>query len=398
MRAAKAQLASARQERAVALGSAAMVTPLPIELHGGAAERRLRRGQLRRRAHGAAAQQTRRGALSFLELNAVRPGTAKNYFDKIDELNRWCGQQAQDMDPPQLDGLLCEYFEDQYFAGYNADTADKMLAALQFANMRVTLRSPCTLPRAVIAARGFKRLAPGLSRAPFPYLGLVAMIAAAASQGQWIFAVALAVHFTCYLRPNELLSLTAKQVVMPSRSSTSRVPSLLLNPLEDGTTGKTQEFDESVLVDWPNLDGLHRALQLLKNKHKAGMPLFNLSHKEYHDLFLRFGEISGVSVLKAHPYSLRHGGASYQYLNKHLSLSAIKRKGRWRADSSVRRYEKSSRAALEEQRLPLATRDYALRWAPQLSQILAKDVRPDGPPYLAKVVSTAASKKRKRSG
>ena len=51
-------------------------------------------------------------------------------------------------------------------------------------------------------------------------------------------------------------------------------------------------------------------------------------------------------------YSLRHGGASDDFLTKRRTLPEIKHRGRWRADSSVRRYTKSARALKELEKMP----------------------------------------------
>ena len=50
-------------------------------------------------------------------------------------------------------------------------------------------------------------------------------------------------------------------------------------------------------------------------------------------------------------YSLRHGGASDDFLTKRRTLPEIKHRGRWRADSSVRRYTKIARALKELEKM-----------------------------------------------
>ena len=52
------------------------------------------------------------------------------------------------------------------------------------------------------------------------------------------------------------------------------------------------------------------------------------------------------------PYRLRHGGASHDYSSKLRDLAAIQMRGRWRSQSSVRRYEKGGRLTQMMQALP----------------------------------------------
>ena len=54
--------------------------------------------------------------------------------------------------------------------------------------------------------------------------------------------------------------------------------------------------------------------------------------------------LAGVGHLQLVPYMLRHGGASHDALAGRRSIAAIKKRGRWRSDQSLRRYQKESLA------------------------------------------------------
>ena len=47
----------------------------------------------------------------------------------------------------------------------------------------------------------------------------------------------------------------------------------------------------------------------------------------------------------AHPYRLRHGGASRDFARKLRSLESIQQRGRWKSQSSLRRYQKGGPAS-----------------------------------------------------
>ena len=64
---------------------------------------------------------------------------------------------------------------------------------------------------------------------------------------------------------------------------------------------------------------------------------------------------AGLASWGVTPYALRHTGPSHDFLAQTRSLTAIKRRGRWTADQSVRRYEKASQVTARLARLPQAT-------------------------------------------
>ena len=67
----------------------------------------------------------------------------------------------------------------------------------------------------------------------------------------------------------------------------------------------------------------------------------------------------------------RHGGASWDALKKRRSMQEIQARGRWRAEQSVRKYEKHARLLKETQKLRVSTRRYGSKIDAMLSQILA---------------------------
>jgi len=46
-------------------------------------------------------------------------------------------------------------------------------------------------------------------------------------------------------------------------------------------------------------------------------------------------------------YSMRHGGVSHDLLERRRALAEVKRRGRWMADASLRRYAKETRLLSE---------------------------------------------------
>ena len=122
-------------------------------------------------------------------------------------------------------------------------------------------------------------------------------------------------------------------------------------PEGEVVTSKTQEFDESVLIDWPELWGLYQLLRRHVAPLSATDALWTFDHKEYNMMFARVSELAEVNKHAPHPYSLRHGGASHDSLLRRRSIEAIQKRGRWRAASSATRYDKHARVLKEVSKL-----------------------------------------------
>ena len=318
--------------------------------------------------------------MSFLETNTVRRPTANQYAKHLEELKAWMAQAGVDADDTQkLDLLLLEYLEHLYFLGFNHSQGDYLLSALRYHDGGLNNRK---LPRAHRAMQGFQRLAPGSSRAPLPYVAALAMAGCALASGCWEFALMLLLQFCCYLRPAELLSLTACQVIDPVRGSQTSHWALLLAPQEEKRSSKTNAFDESVLIDWLDLPALGRGLAWARRGKTARMSMWPYNQQQYNALFVRFAEMSGVSCLAPHPYSLRHGGASFDALHKRRTLGEIRLRGRWRTDSSVARYNKHARVLKEVERLPLSTRVYGEQIGRRINEYLDRVIVAPTPPLL----------------
>lgn len=337
----------------------------------------------RRARHHGRAPRTSEADLYLLEDMAVQPRTAAQYRHHLAEFLEWArASKIELVDPAHLDGLMCEFWEHLYFDGHGHSRAEKTLAALEHHIPNCRKGGPVPLARARRALRGFRRLAPGHSRAPLPYPALMAMIGAALATKRRRMALALLLCFAGYLRPGELCSLTAAQLVPPAPGARLRHWALLLAPEELGTMSKTGEFDESASLDWDLFRQIEPALHWLKASAMQGR-LWQMDPAEFRKTFHILAELAGTTVLKAHPYSLRHGGASHDAATRHRSIEGVKKQGRWRADSTVARYNKFARVQFEAGKLSKSTLRFASLVERRLVPLLLGKGRPPEPPRLA---------------
>ena len=114
---------------------------------------------------------------------------------------------------------------------------------------------------------------------------------------------------------------------------------------------------------------LGSSLEALQRRRKSG-PLWSFESALLTTAVWQAALMANVGELEPQLYSLRHGGASHDALAHRRPLAAIKRRGRWKADSSVKHYEKAAAAHREAHRLPDDAREYAAKVEAHLSEIM----------------------------
>ena len=161
----------------------------------------------RKAAHGKATERARHEAITFLAANTVRPGTYEQYARAEATFQKWLGSRRSVRRLPQanLDRLVEEYMEHLYFEGATSGEGSTTLAALEYFDPSLSDALPLTRR----ALRGFRRLAPGGSRAPLPFVGLMILVGCAMTRGAPLMAIAYLLGFYAYLRPYELMSVKA---------------------------------------------------------------------------------------------------------------------------------------------------------------------------------------------
>ena len=241
-----------------------------------------------------------------------------------------------------LDNLIAEYLNEEFFEGGDGGLGSRLIAAVSWA-LPSLARGAATLPRSRTAAVAFKRLAPGTSRLPVPESLVFGIAMVLAAQGRWTGAVSVMLAHHLYLRPSELGRLTWSMVVFPPpKSLDSKFPTVTLHPLEGGVASKTREYDESMMIDWV---WLGEVLRKEKPRHKGSDSVLNLSTTELNSWLSEAAAIMKLpfDLGPITMYRFRHSGPSADYASQRRSLKEIKHRGRWVADSSMRRYQKGAR-------------------------------------------------------
>ena len=102
-------------------------------------------------------------------------------------------------------------------------------------------------PRAHRELKGGRKLAPPRSRVPRALALWCALCAELCRKGLHQMAVYVLISVECYLRPSEEFRLRALDLVEPSNFSEHR--GLVVCAEDLGVASKTQEFDDSLLLD-----------------------------------------------------------------------------------------------------------------------------------------------------
>ena len=123
----------------------------------------------------------------------------------------------------------------------------------------------------------------------------------------------------CYLRPGELLSLRAKDVVAPCLKGMGRGYRhhvLLLGPFELRRLTKTGIYEDAVPVDSHESEWVGAALTQLVASRSPDQKLWSFSHRAFAKRFAVAVAELGLSHWCFSPRSLRHSGPSKDRIEK----------------------------------------------------------------------------------
>ena len=247
-----------------------------------------------------------------------------------------------------IDEALCKFGDEQFAEGGGPSIGERLLSAWLDAYPEYVAGD---FPKFTRSLRAWRRLRPKRGRHPLPYAVLCALAAFVAghTDGGALGGISLVVLFDAYLRTYELLGLKIKDVLWPAGALQHL--SLLVCPFEGKRPTKSGVYDDTVVMNSvlrPEAERLLAAAVQLRMDQGAGPDdrLFPFSHEALLRWFndgLVFLSLGGWGFVL---YSCRHGAPSEDMARNARSLAEIQRRGRWVADSSVRRYEQRGRLHL----------------------------------------------------
>ena len=342
------------------------------------------RGRRRRAAHAASAAVARDLGLTFLQLERVASNTRYQLDREVRAFHAWCRGRGQPAPSTAagLDSLLPVYLDAVFFDGYNHERAEKLISGLRLRLPGSGMDSPGSLPRTQAALKGFRRLAHGSSRTPMARELLLCAVASALHRGWRDLAVALLLAWHAYLRlPSDLMSMGPDSLVPPAAGMRHRGWSLLLYPQEHSARSKSGNYDDGILISPEVSSVLQRDLVRLRRSAAGASRLWPFSAASFRSQFKKVFTDLGFPL--AHPYQIRHGGASYDAAEELRSLPDIQSRLRHLTDSTTKRYSKNVRYLCEVAKLPTAIARYGHFVEAHLGDLLAGRVALPPPPLRA---------------
>ena len=280
----------------------------------------------------------RPSGLHGLIMAAVKPNTTRDYLRAIFAWDFWY-RLFGDFTEPYSQSLA-----DYVFWCFDSGEVSKSqvinllcgIAALR-PSWKLTI-----LPLSWKAVKGWSKQVPTTSYLPVPRPVLLACAAALVKRGYWMVGLALIVGFDGYLRHGELRTLRVRDV--------SFVGNFAVLLLLDPKSGREQPVTTSspfvirclrrLVRDRPDSD-------FLFGKHRRDLlPLFRQSQ-------LWVGYSCPIFVI----HSLRHGGATHDYVYSLRDLNGIMVHGRWAGLPVTRTYIHESQVLILQARAPVPATD-----------------------------------------
>lgn len=244
---------------------------------------------------------------------------------------------------PDLDYRLANYMVDLWYAGKGKTEASCTLYGLDL--LIPGLRTKLTL--SIRSLNGFTRLKPSKPHPPMPWT-VAAVIAG------WLavnhhkhglsMAIGILLSFDCYLRTGELLGLLYEDIAFGRDTrlgleDDGRVH-IHLRTTKTGSHKGVEVRDEQV----------KQLLIILKRRHKKGDRLFPWHRSTHLKWFHKACQVLRLPSDYVH-HSLRHGGATRDYLNG-MPIGDVMVRGRWAATKSAVHYIQQGRQLMMLHTIP----------------------------------------------
>ncbi|CAK0847575.1 unnamed protein product, partial [Prorocentrum cordatum] len=337
-----------------------------------------------------AALETAAAGLSYMQASRAQPQTVAHYRAVLSEFERWAEEQDFNLETPEaLDQALSAHMGSLFFKGYNRDQGEKLIAAVKYFDVHGQSQSVEALPRARAALRGFRKRAPGQSRAPLPRPCLAALVGAALFLGAQELAIALKVAWCAYLRPpSDLNSMTGSSLIPPQQATGVVHWALLLYLEEKQPRSKTGHWDEGCLLDSDQVTAMGPLLAALVRRAGPSRPLWSFSAVQFRVLFRKVAQLAGLPDLG--PHLVRHGSASADALHQTRDMHTIQERLRHAQEASTRRHKKHTRYLRELDQLAPDTKQHGEYVDANFGALLAKRKAVAAPPGAKKAAALAA--------
>ena len=303
---------------------------------------------------------------------AVTPTTLRTYDKNLQHFllhTRLTPSTFLSLSHGHLDRLLAQYIEHLFQCACPFDYASHALHGVMF--RRPELRGAGFLPTARQTLRGWSRKKLSVSHPPLTWEITVLFAVTLSRSGHHGVAVAMLLAFDCYLRVGELLRLRYCDIVLPHDSrmgSSHRTMAVRLPKTKTGLNQwvslQNQEVAE-ILQAWMKLS--HP--DLVASSSSTDL-VFPYPPSYFRKLLHSVKDVLGMSSTAYVPHSLRHGGATHDFL-RGASIEQVMFRGRWAVMASARRYIQMGPALLAAQSVPQQVNELGAVFSRSLVTVLS---------------------------
>ena len=322
------------------------------------------------------------GKLSLLEKIKVSDPVRHDYVRRVGLFEQW--REVQGLPAPksgeELLPLLLDRLDAMFLEGDPHGDGEKLVAGIQHLMPEVAVVDTWH-KRVKDALSGWEKRGPAASRAPPPKAGVMAIVGALLWGNRCLSATNVLLAFLAYARPGEVDSLRVRQAIAPSPSAgMANHWGLLIGPMENDNPAKSGEREESILIDNNGFEFVNEIVMpsLTQNRDPSSL-LLPITPEDVVADWQWACQRLRIDKLDISRYALRHAGASHEVLNNLRSLENIKLRGRWKTDSSMRRYLKAAKAMDMANKFPAAVLAYGIEVEKELPGILSGATPPSAP-------------------
>ena len=241
-----------------------------------------------------------------------------------------------------IDVLMSDFIDSLYAEGGSFDLAKNAV----FGTIHFQPLLKQQLPESRLRLQGWTRSHPAHQRPPLTWSIACLLAVSMAKSGYPFHAVATLLAFDCYLRIGEFTSLLVRDIAVPNDPRMGPAYTGMAVILKVTKTGRNQ----SVTIRRPEVCQL--LLSLLRVHRSPYSTVFNSTAATYRSVFHSACAAVGLGHVGYSPHSLRHGGATEDFL-KQVPLADILFRGRWAASKSATTYVQSGRALLLTASIPM---------------------------------------------
>lgn len=294
----------------------------------------------------------RRQPLQDLALAPASLIAYQTAFDKFLRHSNLTLDNFMETAPQHVDLMLAAFIQHSFDEDSSFAYASHALNAVAFFRPTVKLH----LHNSRQCLRGWERTRKTKSHPPLTWEMTVLIACTLSKSGFVAQAVAMLLAFDCYLRVSELTSIRKINIVLPNDARMGQADTNMAVILPRTKTGLNQSIKiqrdgvKHLLCAWLQSPSLRAA--------PATALVFDFTPSTLRSLMQM--TCASLHLPPYVPHSLRHGGASHDFLTTG-SIKHVQFRGRWKSLESSRRYIQSAQAMLAQQQIPAETHRLALQ-------------------------------------